>query len=85
MSKGWIYLVAALLLGAAGASAADVTGSWAGSYYGGPIYLMLKQDGARLSGSGGGTKRNNRYRLRTAKSRATASTLESARFNSTCS
>jgi uncharacterized protein (TIGR03435 family) len=33
--------------------AADVSGSWSGSYYAGPLYLTLKQEGAKLSGTAG--------------------------------
>jgi uncharacterized protein (TIGR03435 family) len=41
----WLVLPAAL-------AAADVSGAWTGSV-GGPIYIILKQDGTSLSGSGG--------------------------------
>jgi len=33
--------------------AADVTGAWSGSYYGGPIYLVLKQQGPEVTGTAG--------------------------------
>ena len=33
--------------------AADITGNWSGGFYGGPIYLVLKQDGSRVTGSAG--------------------------------
>jgi uncharacterized protein (TIGR03435 family) len=33
--------------------AAEVSGSWSGSYYGGPIYVILKQQGATVSGTVG--------------------------------
>jgi uncharacterized protein (TIGR03435 family) len=33
--------------------AADVTGSWSGSYYAGPIYLILKQQGTEVTGTAG--------------------------------
>jgi uncharacterized protein (TIGR03435 family) len=33
--------------------AADVTGSWSGSYYAGPIYLVLKQQGTEVTGTAG--------------------------------
>jgi len=33
--------------------AADVTGAWSGSYYGGPIYLVLKQQGVDVTGTAG--------------------------------
>src|SRR5689334_1603002 len=45
-----------LLLGLAAAvlgSAADLTGHWAGSYYAGPLYLILKQTGGKLAGTVG--------------------------------
>ena len=34
-------------------AAADVSGSWSGSYFGGPLYLTLKQNGDKLSGTAG--------------------------------
>jgi uncharacterized protein (TIGR03435 family) len=33
--------------------AADVTGAWSGSFYGGPIYLILKQQGTEVTGTAG--------------------------------
>ena len=41
------------LAAAASCAAADVTGSWSGSYYAGPIYLVLKQQGAEITGTVG--------------------------------
>ena len=38
------------------AHAADVSGKWTGSFFAGPMFLILKQDGAKLSGSGGPTE-----------------------------
>jgi uncharacterized protein (TIGR03435 family) len=38
------------------AHASDVTGKWTGSFSSGPVYMILKQDGAKLSGSGGPTE-----------------------------
>jgi uncharacterized protein (TIGR03435 family) len=44
----------AMLLAAAGTlCAADVTGSWSGSFYGGPLYLVLKQQGSEVTGTAG--------------------------------
>ena len=33
--------------------AADLTGRWSGSYYAGPIYLVLKQTGSTITGTAG--------------------------------
>jgi uncharacterized protein (TIGR03435 family) len=33
--------------------AADVSGAWSGSYYAGPIYLILKQEGTEVTGTAG--------------------------------
>ena len=46
--KFLILLTAGLCL-----RAADVTGSWSGSYYAGPIYLILKQQGTAVTGTAG--------------------------------
>ena len=31
----------------------DISGAWAGGYYGGPLYVVLKQDGAKVTGTAG--------------------------------
>jgi uncharacterized protein (TIGR03435 family) len=43
----------ALFSAAASLPAADITGAWAGSYYAGPIYLVLKQQGTQVTGTAG--------------------------------
>ena len=45
----WSVLLCLPLL----ATAADVSGAWSGSYYAGPIYLVLKQQGADVTGTAG--------------------------------
>jgi uncharacterized protein (TIGR03435 family) len=45
-----VYFLAALAC-----SGADVTGSWSGSYYAGPVYLILKQKGSEITGTAGPT------------------------------
>jgi uncharacterized protein (TIGR03435 family) len=47
-----LFLLASLPLLA---TAADVSGAWSGSYYAGPIYLVLKQQGAVVTGTAGPT------------------------------
>jgi uncharacterized protein (TIGR03435 family) len=49
MKRAFAILAALPLL----ATAADITGNWTGNYYAGPIYFVLKQDGAKLSGTAG--------------------------------
>jgi uncharacterized protein (TIGR03435 family) len=51
--RTFLISCAAVLLPAT-LAAADVSGAWTGTI-GGPIYLVLKQEGTQLSGSGGGT------------------------------
>src|SRR5215470_370688 len=34
-------------------AAADVSGSWSGSFYGGPVYVILKQQGSEIPGTAG--------------------------------
>jgi uncharacterized protein (TIGR03435 family) len=46
-------MAVALFLCAAAWGAGDVSGRWSGGFYGGPLYVMLKQDGARVTGSAG--------------------------------
>jgi uncharacterized protein (TIGR03435 family) len=45
--------IACIAVAAFQLAAADVTGGWTGSTGGSPIYLILKQDGSKLSGSAG--------------------------------
>ena len=46
--------LASLLICASAAAAGDVTGTWSGN----PFYLVIKQDGAKLSGTGGPGKKS---------------------------
>jgi uncharacterized protein (TIGR03435 family) len=59
-------MIRTLILMAAAAlacAAADVTGSWAGSYYAGPIYVVLKQEGAKLTGTAGPSAQQQMLKL----------------------
>src|SRR5882724_2835191 len=45
--------IAFLVLCTVASAATDVTGKWTGGFSGGPVYVIFKQDGAKLSGSAG--------------------------------
>src|SRR5438552_265085 len=45
--------IAFLLVSTIAFAAPDVTGKWTGGFSGGSVYMILKQDGAKLSGSAG--------------------------------
>ena len=51
-----IGILLSMAWGAAGQTAADLSGKWSG-ISNGPIYMILKQDGDKLSGSGGPSER----------------------------
>jgi uncharacterized protein (TIGR03435 family) len=56
-------LALVILAGVSGLAAADLSGHWSGSFYGGPIYLILKQDSNRLAGSGGASEGQQAFPL----------------------
>src|SRR5215467_14030320 len=47
------FALSMFLAGAVTLCAADVSGSWSGSFYGGPLYLVLKQQGNEITGTAG--------------------------------
>lgn len=55
--------LASALLGSVSLQAADISGVWQGGFFGGSIYMVLQQDGAKLSGTTGTSEKQQDIKL----------------------
>jgi uncharacterized protein (TIGR03435 family) len=62
-----LLALASVLLGSVSLQAADLSGVWQGGFFGGPIYLVLHQDGGTLSGTAGPGEKNQPSKLENVK------------------
>lgn len=58
-----LLALASALLGSVSLQAADISGVWQGGFFGGPIYIVLHQDGAKLTGTGGTSEKEQNMKL----------------------
>jgi uncharacterized protein (TIGR03435 family) len=61
------FLILALFPALGFLRAADVSGAWSGSYYAGPIYLILKQQGTEVTGTAGPSAAQQMLKLQAGK------------------
>ncbi len=58
-----LLALASVLLASASPQAAGVSGVWQGGFFGGPIYVILNQDGSTLTGTAGPSEKDQQSKL----------------------